>query len=239
MVDRNIEENHELYYYQSEYILALSTEHINSIVWELENNKIVFLQRLQEFKWNKSEIKGLILSLFKGIPIGEIAMWEISKESPILLQPRWTLINKPEGLPDEVKLILDGLQRCVALFLVYSRKKLLIDGKVPGINLCYNLFTDRFMFEEEIEQLDEAWINLKDTYDPNAYGHSTTAKESFETRFKPTLDKVSRENYSKIRFRIDRIFGLLYKQVNYSNYRGTNTNFVSDLIYFRNTWKVR
>lgn len=88
MVDFNVEEIHDLYSYQREYNLARGQMPVRYLIQKLLENEIVVIQKLQKFKWNRDEFKSLIFSLHKGVPIGEITMWELRAGSPILRQQR-------------------------------------------------------------------------------------------------------------------------------------------------------
>lgn len=225
MID--IEDNFELY----DDILSESEMNISSLIREIKKNGIIVPRIQRSIVWNKKKIKDLIISLFKGIPIGDITMWRLHNKNPNIQQYR-TIINTSKPIPEWVNFLLDGLQRCSAISAVFSKDEIAIDEKFQGINLYYNIIKDIFMFKEDIKELDNTWINLKETY--NSRGDNSNLKESFTKEFSNILAELDREGDKKITNRIERIFGLVNKKLKISTYDGDNINLAFDLLIFKN-----
>ncbi len=223
-----VEDNIELHSYK----LSDRGMHISQLVQEIAFNTIIVPRIIRSIVWSKKQVKDMIISLFKGLPIGRITFWRLYSKNPNVKQYR-TIIKTLRPLPEWPNLIFDGLQRCAALSAVFSREEIAIDEKFQGIDLYYNLIKDVFMFKEEIKgQLDETWINLKDTYNP--VGRNADLKESFIQGFKSILDELDRKDYFKVRDRIDRIFGLVNRKLKISIYDGDSVDFTFDLLTLKN-----
>ncbi|MHA2008702.1 MAG: GmrSD restriction endonuclease domain-containing protein [Promethearchaeota archaeon] len=222
-----IKDNYELY---DEELVPNYLE-IRQVISGIKKKKIIVPRIQRGIVWGRKKIKELVISLFKKIPIDKIIMWELSSKNENAKQFR-TIIKNEEPVPDDVNFLLDGLQRCSAICAVFSNDMIAIDEKFQDIDLYYNIFEDVFMFKEEIKELDDTWINLKDTYDPDE--SESNKPKDFMKRYKPILADLEVEDNIKIRNRIERIFGLVKKKLEISSYTGTNINLAFDLLIFSN-----
>ncbi len=227
MIDITIEDNYEMY----DDILSESELNVSNLIREVKKNKIIVPRIQRGIVWNKKKVKDLIISLYKGIPIGDITMWRLHNKNPNIKLYR-TIFNTQRQIPDWVNFLIDGLQRCSALCAVFSKDEIAIDEKFQEMDLYYNFIKDIFMFKEEIKNLDNTWINLKDTY--NAIGDNSNLKESFTREIIDILTELEREDDKKISNRIERIFGLVNKKLKIETYDGENINLAFDLLIFKN-----
>ena len=206
MIDIIIEDNYELY----DNILNESDLNISELIREVMKNKIIVPRIQRGIVWNKKKVKDLIISLFKGIPIGDITMWKLHNKNPNIKQYR-TIFKTQRDIPDMINFLLDGLQRCSALCAVFSKDEVAIDEKFQEMDLYYNFIKDKFMFKTEIKNLNNTWINLKDTYKP--IGENSNLKESFIRKIDDILTRLDRAEDKKISKRIERLFGLVNKNL--------------------------
>ncbi len=227
MIDIIIEDNYELY----DNILNESDLNISELIREVMKNKIIVPRIQRGIVWNKKKVKDLIISLFKGIPIGDITMWKLHNKNPNIKQYR-TIFKTQRDIPDMINFLLDGLQRCSALCAVFSKDEVAIDEKFQEMDLYYNFIKDKFMFKTEIKNLNNTWINLKDTYKP--IGENSNLKESFIRKIDDILTRLDRAEDKKISKRIERLFGLVNKNLKIATYGGENINFAFDLLIFKN-----
>ncbi|TFG22639.1 MAG: DUF262 domain-containing protein [Promethearchaeota archaeon] len=223
----NIEENYELY----DVELRESEMAISSVIRDVKKNKAIVPRIQRKIVWNKKKVKDLIISLFKGIPIGDITMWYLHNKNPNIEQYR-TIFNTSKQIPEWINFLIDGLQRCSALSAVFATGEIAIDEKFHNINLYYNIIKDIFLFKEEIKDLDITWINLKETL--NETGDNAIYKEEFTKKINDILAGLDREDDKKVTNRIERIFGLVNKKLKIATYDGEDINVAFDLLVFKN-----
>lgn len=83
-----------------------------------------------------------------------------------------------------------------ALSAVFSGQKIAISKKLQCIELYYNVIEDFFAFKGEIDNLDDTWIDLKDTYNP--LGDNYELLQSFEQKLRSIPHARNQEIERKI-----------------------------------------
>ena len=222
----DIENNFNFELYDNISLLETNVR-IYKLIRKIIKKEIIVPRIIRSIVWDKEKAKKFIRFLFKGLPSGRIIVWQLSNKSPNLKHYR-TIIKSEYQLPDEVNLILDGLQRCTAIAAVFSEWDIIIDKRFQNIDLYYNFITDRFMFKNEIKRWTNNWINLKETC--NLTGDNSKEKEIFMKKYKPVLDELDDEKYVIVKKRIERIFGLVNKTIEIDEYHGLNSNLALEII---------
>ena len=134
-------------------------ESIQSIIKKMEEGEIAlpFFQRA--FEWKLSEMKGLLVSLFLGLPIGSFLILEDEK---------WAFATRSlEGIArsseNPKEFLLDGQQRLTTLYSVFNRidsqatkRKILTHRWFVDLNLFYNTNEKDIekMFDYDLQKLE-------------------------------------------------------------------------------------
>lgn len=136
---------------------------ISELIDGIRKRDLVLPEFQREFVWRKEQVKQLIVSLFKGYPVGSLLFWKT--DNPPELK------NLPE-IPEKlgtIDVILDGQQRLTTLFL-------LADGNVPPYytdrdierdprDLYFNLDTGDFQYYQLSKmKADPLWRRVRDCF---------------------------------------------------------------------------
>lgn len=134
-------------------------QHLNDI----EYMELVLPEFQREYVWRKGQAKQLMVSLFKGYPIGSLLLWETASPPDIKNN---AIAKKQGGL---VKVLLDGQQRLTTLYL-------LIKGKIPPYytekeiehdprDLYFHLITTEFEYYGPVKMgQDPHWVKVTDFF---------------------------------------------------------------------------
>jgi uncharacterized protein with ParB-like and HNH nuclease domain len=82
---------------------------INLLLDDIRNRDLVLPEFQREYVWSREQAKQLMVSLFKGYPVGSLLFWK-TDDPPELKN----LDELPEKL-ETVQIILDGQQRLTTL----------------------------------------------------------------------------------------------------------------------------
>lgn len=139
---------------------------IGYIVDKIDNNEIALPDLQRPFVWNTTKVRDLFDSLYKGLPIGVIILWEINK--PI----DYTKINFNDFKSTPNLLIIDGQQRLTSLYSIIKDKEI-VSKNTKRIKLKSDLdleeVSDIFIrINSKGEQLNESdfILTLLSVYSP-------------------------------------------------------------------------
>ncbi len=216
-------------------ITWLNEEFVTEVILNIMNNKYLIPQRSFSIAWNAQDIKNLIISLYRGFPIGSMTLWRIPSNNRVVRDCR-SYVATTRMYPREVEIILDGLQRCYAFLVIFTNEEIVIrDNNLGKLNLYYNYLHDEFKYEDEIDNLDNTWISLKVIFDP----HNSFNNKIFEeyTKTAPYLTIEDHDQQWIVNKRVKRLFRMIHQKISFYRYYGTDINEVSDLRYYRNFHK--
>ncbi|MCP6719594.1 MAG: DUF262 domain-containing protein [Patescibacteria group bacterium] len=231
ILEDKFQKNDEIY---DDDILRENTVPMYHLIRQIANKEIIVPRMQRKSVWMPSKMKLLMRSVFKGIPFGGFTMWELPNTNQNI-NPYRTIIKSEKKIPPIINFVLDGLQRCSTFCAVFSKEKIVIHEKFQDLDLYYNLVTDKFMFKNEIKKLNNNWINLKETYNPSR--KNAEEKENFMKKYKPKLDQLGLdylETYDEIKKRIDKLFGMVNKELKISTCTVDNSNLATDLLIYLN-----
>ncbi len=95
--------------------------HLEKLIGQLEDGKFVIPDFQREFKWNPADVKSLLISIFEDYYIGNLLLWEASKENQETLSCE-PIHGYKERMGEKYNpdyIVLDGQQRLSALFYAF------------------------------------------------------------------------------------------------------------------------
>ncbi|MEF3244989.1 MAG: DUF262 domain-containing protein [Caldisericaceae bacterium] len=135
-------------------VLFKSSEFTISQLVEYIDSGLIALPELQRpFVWNDVKVRDLFDSLFKGMPIGILILWEIYEGTPI--KP---ITQNHTANPKYV--VIDGQQRLTSLYSVIKGKEVLKKNfNERLIKIAFNPFEEKFEVSDAAIEKDPKWIS--------------------------------------------------------------------------------
>lgn len=139
---------------------------ISELINAISNHDLVLPEFQREYVWTKEQAKQLLVSLFKGYPVGGLLFWKTNKPPELK-----NLAAKPDKL-GTIDIILDGQQRLTTLYM-------LITGRIPPYyketdihndprELYFHLGECDIQYYQNLRMRgNPLWLKVTDCFDPN------------------------------------------------------------------------
>lgn len=131
---------------------------IATILDQIDLGSMALPEFQRGYVWNRDQVKGLMLSLYKKHPVGSLLVW-VTKTETANARGDGTLA------PGSVKLLLDGQQRITSLYgIIRGKAPKFFDGDTRAFSgLHFNLDDEVFEFYAPLKMRDNPlWIDVTD-----------------------------------------------------------------------------
>ena len=131
---------------------------IATILDQIDLGSMALPEFQRGYVWNRDQVKGLMLSLYKKHPVGSLLVW-VTKTETANARGDGTLA------PGSVKLLLDGQQRITSLYgIIRGMAPQFFDGDTRAFTgLHFNLDEEVFEFYAPLKMKDNPlWIDVTD-----------------------------------------------------------------------------
>jgi len=165
--------------------IEVKAKNLNTVLSEMERGILRVPRFQRDYVWERTRIAKLFDSIYKEMPIGSFFLWiapmefrNIYKDIPELKLPK----------PDEyetIKMILDGQQRLISLYVVSKGLELGFDGgsRKDYKKICFDLDKGEFLVvhrREDKERIISLWRFFNDDGQDEIYDNLTKERrESF------------------------------------------------------------
>ena len=145
--------NNELLFKFSEFSIAQLVEYVDT--------GIIALPELQRpFVWDAVKVRDLFDSLYRGMPIGVIILWEIYEGAP----------SKPIGgnkVESPKYVVIDGQQRLTSFYAVIKNRGVFSKNfRQTKLKIAFNLLDERFEVWDAAIEKDPRWIpNISEIFE--------------------------------------------------------------------------
>jgi len=145
--------NNELLFKFSEFSIAQLVEYVDT--------GIIALPELQRpFVWDAVKVRDLFDSLYRGMPIGVIILWEIYEGAP----------SKPIGgnkVESPKYVVIDGQQRLTSFYAVIKNREVFSKNfRQMKLKIAFNLLDERFEVWDAAIEKDPRWIpNISEIFE--------------------------------------------------------------------------
>lgn len=145
--------NNELLFKFSEFSIAQLVEYVDT--------GIIALPELQRpFVWDAVKVRDLFDSLYRGMPIGVIILWEIYEGAP----------SKPIGgnkVESPKYVVIDGQQRLTSFYAVIKNRGVFSKNfRQTRLKIGFNLLDERFEVWDAAIEKDPRWIpNISEIFE--------------------------------------------------------------------------
>ena len=129
---------------------------ISTVLDQIDLGAIALPEFQRGYVWNRSQVRGLLLSLYRRHPVGMLLVWVTATE---------TASARGDGAlqPGFVKLLLDGQQRITSLYgIMRGKSPQFFEGNAQAFTgLHFNLQDETFEFYAPLKMKDNPfWIDV-------------------------------------------------------------------------------
>ncbi len=129
---------------------------VGTILSNIDEGAIALPEFQRGYVWNRSQVRGLMDSLYRGHPVGSLLMWQTRTESAVTR-------GDQDLRPGTVQLLLDGQQRITTLYgLIRGVPPRFFDGNAHAFReLRFHLDDETFEFWQPVKMRDDSrWIDV-------------------------------------------------------------------------------
>lgn len=175
-------------------IFKITNLSIENLVNSIETGEIGLPDLQRPFVWDTTKVRDLMDSLYKGLPIGSIILWELYKPS------NYSYISQDKSLKEPKLLVIDGQQRLTSLFSIIKNREIISRNvKKIKLRIAFNPFEEKFEVSNPIIEKEQKWIS--DISNIFSQGSWFLTKD-YLNRLK---EKLSEEDEKKISERIEKV----------------------------------
>ncbi len=125
---------------------------IENLLNDIEMGNIALPEIQRPYVWDTTKARDLIDSLYKGLPVGSIILWDIYEVNGV------KEIN-PEIKSNPKYLVIDGQQRLTSLFSIIKNKNIISkSGHKFKLKIAFNPIEERFEVSNPAIEKDVRWI---------------------------------------------------------------------------------
>lgn len=129
------------------------TYSLANLINDIDTGDIALPDLQRPFVWDSRKVRDLMDSLYKGLPVGVVILWEISEPS------RYRKINL-EGKREPRFLVIDGQQRLTSLFSIVKNKEIINKNfKKVKLKISFNPLEEKFEVWNAAIEKDPEWIS--------------------------------------------------------------------------------
>ena len=144
------------------------TPPIHHLIQEIDSGTLGLPDLQRPFVWQRSRIRDLFDSLYKGFPAGYFLFWNTQKQ--VDRHSIGNLTNSPENQ----KMIVDGQQRLTSLYAVMKGKPVINEAHEEQlIKIAFNPITEEFVVANAASDKNPEFISsISDIWDSNKSQYS-------------------------------------------------------------------
>jgi hypothetical protein len=108
---------------------------------QLEDRVFAVPKVQREFVWNGTRAAALLDSIYRGMPIGSILVWETGRANCDLLRPSLNVLPHYDSSNENIRYIIDGQQRLSVLYQAFTgdRKENSNGRSIDFSRLCFRI----------------------------------------------------------------------------------------------------
>jgi hypothetical protein len=163
---------------------------LDTILDNIDQGAIALPEFQRGYVWNRTQVRGLMESLYRGHPVGSLLTWLTETEGAV---------TRGDGQlqPGTVQLLLDGQQRVTSLYgLIRGKAPQFFDGNAKAFEeLRFHLDDEAFEFWQPVKMRDDPlWVDVCEMF-ARGPGHIITnlvADAKDDPRLTDWIERISR-----------------------------------------------
>lgn len=147
---------------------------VSAILEDINSGKFAIPRLQREFVWDGPRVAKLIDSIYKGMPIGAVLVWETAKANKLYLREKYHVLPPFNDRNKKVWFLIDGQQRLSALHCI-SKGEIVENSKGKKINFKHIVFSlsgkkndQRFFYRKAVPG---QYISVKQILDNSQCNH--------------------------------------------------------------------
>ncbi len=126
---------------------------ISTLIGQIETGQIGLPELQRPFVWDRSQVRDLLDSLYRGYPAGFFLFWQATPGQ----ETNAIGLDAKQSAP--ALLVVDGQQRLTSLYAVFKGKPVLVDKMTPSkIRIAFNPLRERFEVTNTAIERDPEWV---------------------------------------------------------------------------------
>lgn len=126
---------------------------LSNLINDIETGNIALPDLQRPFVWDSTKVRDLMDSLYKGLPIGVIILWEI-------IEPRRYRKINIDNKREPRFLVIDGQQRLTSLFSIIKNKSIITKNfKKIKLKISFNPIVEKFEVWNAAIEKNPEWIS--------------------------------------------------------------------------------
>jgi len=136
----------------SNVVFNPKTYQLGNLINDIDTGEIALPDLQRPFVWNTTKVRDLIDSLYKGLPVGLVVLWEI------LESKRYKKINL-ENNREPRFLVIDGQQRLTSLYSIIKNKEIVSKNvRKVKLRIAFNPIEEKFEVSNAAIERAPEWI---------------------------------------------------------------------------------
>lgn len=148
----------------STVVFNQKTYQLYNLVMDIDSGIIALPDIQRPFVWNQTKVRDLIDSLYKGLPVGTVILWEVSN-----IENFHSIGLEKKRSPKY--LVIDGQQRLTSLYSILMNKPVKNKNfKDLKIKIAFNPLENKFEVSNAALEKDPEWIgDISKLFSTNSY----------------------------------------------------------------------
>jgi len=134
--------------------MGYGTESLSSQVQALLSGALVVPSIQRGYVWQRSQVPGLLDSLYRGFPVGSLLVWKTTQEIPL----RPAAVLQKEHAYAHPAVLLDGQQRLTSIAKVMSPESIV----GPALDVRFDLRDETFLNPSAVQRRNSRFVSVSD-----------------------------------------------------------------------------
>lgn len=185
-------------------VFSIKSYHLSNLISDIDAGNIALPDLQRPFVWDLKNVRNLMDSLYKGLPIGTVVLWEIL-ESNDFKEIGYDKKRNPKYL------VIDGQQRLTSLYSIIKNKNVMNNNfEAVKLNIAFNPIKEKFESKTAAIEKDAEWISDISEIFENEASYTFVSQYFKKRKTKLTYSDV---NEDKIALNIEKVKNILKYQI--------------------------
>ena len=167
----------------------MEMQQLDIILSQIDAGALVLPRFQRGYVWRGSDVSELMLSLYKGYPVGHFLVWQTQATKDLIR-------GNQELAAGMHKLLLDGQQRVTSLYgIIRGEKPKFLDGDERAFrDLYFNVEEEAFEFYSSKMKYDPLWVSVTELMQPgmNLFEFVNRFESDMRNEYGSRLERITK-----------------------------------------------